>query len=254
MLNLTLVNFIIKAAIRDKLFIAALIIILLSSILSIFFGTAAVIEQDQFSAVFMAASLRIVAAVSMIISICFYIRRLSDDRQVEYLLSRPVSKISLILSHSAAYAAITLPLCFCVSLPILFISQKLDISMSWFWIITVYLELLIVSNAAIFFAMVLKSSFGACASTLSFYVLARLMGHILGISHSLNGSTTLMGLNKVFETISIIIPRLDLLGQSSWLIYGAVEYTQILFIIVHALLFIGLLIVATCVDLLRREF
>lgn len=254
MISIPVVKMALKAAIRDKLLIAAFLIILCSSLLSVFFGSAAVIEQDLFAAVYMAAGLRLVSAISIILSVCFYIRRLFDDRQIEYLLSRPISKVSLIISHAFAYVILSLPITILVAMPILMISSKLPETALPIWLLTIYIELVIAANIAVFCSMVIKSSFGACAATLSFYVFGRLVGEILGIVHASASNSLTQGLSKVFEFVSIIVPRLDLMGQSSWLIYGDVSITQVTYIIMHGVLFVVLLILATCIDLLRKQF
>ena len=254
MISSPIVKMALKAAFRDKLFIAAFLILLCSSLVSVFFGSAAIIEQDQFTAAYMAASLRIVSALALILAICFYIRRLFDDRLIEYLLSRPISKVSLVLSHVCAYFLLALPITFLVALPVLWISQNLSDNMTWLWLLTIYIELVIVSCASVFFSMVIKSSFGACLAAISFYTFARIVGELLGIVHA-NITSPLMGLlSKLFEFVTIVVPRLDLLGQSSWLIYGNASLNEIGFVILHGALFIVLIIIASCIDLYRKQF
>ncbi len=110
-------------------------------------------------------------------------------------------------------------------------------------------------NVAFFFAMILSSAATASMAVFGFYILSRLMGQILGIIDTGNKIYNLPILEKAIQLISSIMPRLDLFGQTSWLVYGAPETgISIGFIVFQTLLFTIIVIFAALLDLKWREF
>jgi hypothetical protein len=61
-------------------------------------------------------------------------------------------------------------------------------------------------------------------------------------------------LPTIMQGISMLMPRLDLLTQTSWLVYGPDPAVGITFIIVQGVLFSSILLVASLIDLHRRQF
>jgi len=138
-----LTGYVLSAAIKDKIFLlfVGLVAIILS--LSIFFGSSAVIEQDQFSTVFTSGALRIASSFTLILFIVFYFRRSFDNRDVDELVGSAL-----------------------------------------LWGFTLFLELVVLSVMAMFFGVALSTAVSATLMTVSFYILARLMGDIIGILES----------------------------------------------------------------------
>ena len=124
-----------------------------------------------------------------------------------------------------------------------------------YWSSGMVCEYLLIVNVALFFSMVLSSPVAASLSSFGFYVLARLVGQLLYIAQhpilEIPGTRFLSGL---FQIISMIIPRLDLMTQTGWLIYGVVEPKDIVFIMIQGLFFLLLILIATLIDLRRRQF
>ena len=71
MKSLILINYVIKAAIRDRLILGVSLMLVLATALSFFMASAAITEQDQFAAVFSAGSIRILNAVGLVLFIVF---------------------------------------------------------------------------------------------------------------------------------------------------------------------------------------
>jgi hypothetical protein len=124
------------------------------------------------------------------------------------------------------------------------------------WLAGVGGELLITANVAFFFAMVLSSPVSASMATLGFYVLARLMGQLLAIvSESFTmfpGSELLV---HILQAVSMVIPRFDLMTQTSWLLYDVTNVLKgYIFIVIQSLFFLGMIWVATMIDFVKRQF
>lgn len=248
----TLTQYALTAAFRDKLFISFLAIVAVGISLSIFTGSSAIIEKDQFSTVFAAGGLRMAGVMGLVLFIVFYIRRSFDHRDIDFLLSRPVSRITFVLSHSLAFTVLAAFMAFVIFTSVyLSVPQKFH-SGHMLWSVSLLIEFVIVTNIAFFFSMVLPSATMAALGVFGFYVFSRMIGHIMGIMEATPGYEML---DNLLSFISIFIPRLDLMGQTAWLLYGAEGGTGgLVFIIFQGVVFSTLVILATMIDLTRRQF
>lgn len=273
MFSAPLVRYVLTAALRDRLLITLFIMIACGAGIGVFLGAAAVTEQESFSVVFGAGGLRFLGVIGLVLFICFYMRRAFENKEVEFLLSRPLSRLAYLGSHALAFILLALMIAICVTLAIL-AGGRPDPSGLLTWGVSVAGEYAVMAVAAMFFAVMLSSAAGSALATLGFYALGRLMGLLIGIARLPGENLFFDVMNNAMELISILIPRFDLLGQTSWLVYGVEGAGGIVlrpdagamsvaafgalgaggFIVVQSLVFCGLLMAATVFDFRRREF
>lgn len=273
MLSAPLVRYILTAALRDRLLITLFVMIACGAGLGVFLGAAAVTEQESFSTVFGAGGLRFLGVTGLILFISFYMRRAFDNKEVEFLLARPLSRLQYLFSHALAFVLLAAFIGCCVSAALMF-SGKPHIGGLVVWGFSIVGEYAIMAVAALFFSIMMTSAAGSALAALGFYALARLIGILLGIA-KLRGENIFFDiLNNAMELISVIVPRLDLLGQTSWLVYGVEGAGGIVlrqdagaaavwalstlgplgFIAIQSTIFCGLLLTAALFDFRRREF
>jgi hypothetical protein len=254
MINASLFRYILKAAARDKFFLSAAVLMVVVTCLSFFFGSSVVTEQDQFARSFAAFGFRLFGVVCLVLFVVAHIRRSFETRDVDSLLSRPLTRPSFILTHAAAFSMLAIILVVMMGgLGILFQLGALHGGI-FIWWGSVALEFIIMANVALFFALVM-SSFTACAGIIfAFYLLSRLMGEILGILAKGGDSGVMLILNKVMTLISIVIPRFDLMGQTQWIVHETPTQEMFLLIFGHGVVFTVLVILAAMIDLRRRQF
>lgn len=250
----SLIQYVLKAAIRDKLIIAMLVLIALTSSMSIFMASSAITEQDQFLAVYASGSLRIVAILGLIVFTAFFVRRSFEHKDVEFILSRPISRINFVLSYAAAFSILAVIISAACGLALLAISPALLSSELLLWTFSIMIEAIIMINMAFFFSMILSSAATAVMGVLAFYVLARMMGQILGILASGTAGPVSQGIEVVMSMVSSITPRLDLMGQTSWLVYGIGPDVNLMFIAIQGGIFLFLILIAALLDLVLRQF
>lgn len=251
-----LISYIFKAALRDRLMLSVFLMMIVGASLSIFLGSAAALEKDQFAIVFMAGSLRIACMVALILFVIFYVRRSFDGKDVEFILSKPIGRVSYILSHVAAFSSLAMIVSALCGLCVYAVSGHYFGAGHLLWLASIMVENIIMVNVALFFAMVVRSAVGASIAALGFYVLGRMMGQILGIIDAgAEGFILNNILSALMQIVSIMMPRLDLMGQTSWLIYGA-ESSAIGYgyIFMQCAVFLALIVSASIFDLLRQKF
>jgi hypothetical protein len=273
MISKPIVGFVLTAAVRDRLITTFVFLLLIATSMATFLGSAAVTEQDQFSLVYASGTLRFAGVLCLILFISFHIRRSFESKEVEFLLSRPISRLTFVLSHIAAFFVLAFFIAAIVA-GIVFASSAPDVYGWSVWSISLFVEFAIVSILAMFFAMVLSSAAGAALACLGFYALARMMGMVLGIAVLPAEGVLDDVLGYIVELISVFIPRLDLMAQTSWLVYGgevlhhfevdrfASEWAKNLietlgvpvFIALQGIIFSVFLVVCTSFDFVRKQF
>lgn len=254
MISPSLVRYVLTAALRDRLYLAIILAIAVGASLSLFIGSAAVIESSAFVVVFCAAGLRFVAVAGLVLFVSFYIRRSFESRDAELLLSRPVSRFSFLLSHAAAFSVLAAVTALMVGTALFLMAPHKPTPGLFLWGSSMAVELVIMANAALFFAMVLGSAVAAALASGGLYVLARMIGDLLGIAQAYSAEGGSGILTQILQVISMVVPRLDLMAQSSWLVYGPEDSIGFLFLLVQLVLYSALLIGAALVDLTRRQF
>lgn len=270
-MSFPIIKFVGIAALRDKILITFLILVLMIGSLSGFFGSATVTEQMDFALVYKAGSLRLAGVISLILFICFYMRRAFETKEVEYLLTRPVSRLQYILSHAASFALIGLFLAVLIA-GVILVTGSPNIGGWALWTYSLAIEYVLMALIAMFFSLVVTSPAGSALICIAFYALARMIGTILGISNLPTDSLITEGLGYIMEVISIIVPRFDIMGQTSWLVYGkesasgfeidrfaeSAGYIKSIglswFLYLQALGFSVLLITASAYDFSRKQF
>lgn len=252
MVSKTLIRYVVTAAIRDKLILGMCILLLMAVSLSMFMGSAAITEQDQFAAVFSAGSIRILNCLGLVLFVVFFIRRSFEGRDIEFLLSRPPTRLQIILSFAAGFSILAIVMGVISGLSVIALSPHLFSDGHILWITSLIIENIIMVNVALFFSMILTSAATGAFACFGFYVLSRMMSQLLGIIDSDKG----IGyghLQNIMEGVSMLMPRMDLMTQTSWLVYGA-EGLSYGFLLFQGLIYCGVLITASYIDLLRRQF
>lgn len=240
---------------RDRLVLSFLALLVVATCLSIFIGSTAVIEARQFTLVFSAGGLRIAGVAGIVLFVVFFIRRAFDTKDIEYLLSRPISRFSFVVSHAIACSVLAFAAATLISITLFIVVPNNTIDEGfWLWAISLITELVIMANVAFFFAMVLTSAVSSALAVFALYIMARMMGTLLGVIHA---GLTFPGadiFSAVFQFVSLIVPRLDLMAQTSWLIYGVEDAIGFGFVLTQLIVYTAMIVAATYVDLKRRQF
>lgn len=241
--------------------------------LAIFLGGASITEKESFALVFGAAGLRFLSVIGIVLFCCFYMRRSFETKEVEFLLSRPISRLTFLFSHAVAFMILALLLAGVVTGVVFFLGRPNPAGLAA-WGLSIGVENMIMAVSSLFFSMVLSSAAGSALATLGLYVLSRLIGTLLGIAALPADKAVYAILNNAMDVISILVPRLDMMGQTSWLVYGvggsggvgfleragAFSHAMMAhlgivgFLGVQGLLFVSLLMAATAFDFVRRQF
>ena len=167
-----LVAYLVRAALGERLFAGLLGALLLSAALAAFLGSTVLVEQREFAAVLTASAARLAVVLALVLFTCFHIRRAFDSREVDLLLSRPVSRADFVLAHALMLILCAALLAALAGLTVAVIARPAPAAWGW-WTLSVFLEATIVALAALFFALALRSGVTSALACLGLYLLGR---------------------------------------------------------------------------------
>lgn len=251
---LTNVRYILITALRDWLFSGLFIAILVATAISVTLGSTAFIEEKEMTLAFASSSARLILMTGLIVFVCFHIRNAFDTKEIDVILSRPISRSNLVLSYWLGFGFVGLLLTIPVIALIALIGVG-DFSGFVVWSSSILLEMGLVIALALFSAFTLRSAVSSVLGCMGFYVLSRMMAFFVFASNTgMFASTKFIVLKWILQAISTLLPRLDFFGKSEWLVYGSLNASDWQLYVVQALFFIPLLLIATMIDFRRKQF
>ena len=243
---------ILYASKRDALFIGTTFLVICFSALSCFLGSMALVEAQEARIVYTAGTSRIAVIIGFTIFIIFYIKRLFENHEIEVILSHSISRQKIILGFFAGFSVILLTLL----LPVLLILTllKTPFTSTLIWCLSVYLEGLVVLSFAICCGLMIKSQVLSLSTCFLLYLISRTIGNFVAYIE-LSAKIDIMSVfASILKVISIVIPRFDLFGKTSWLIYNDISINDCIMFVVQSLIFCGIFISMAIIDFRKKEF
>jgi ABC-type transport system involved in multi-copper enzyme maturation permease subunit len=252
-----ILKYIFLTALRDWLYIGLLIILSGAFGISSLIGQTALSEEIPMQTVYFASTARIITICGMILFICFHIKRSFENKEIQFILSKPISRYKFIIAYWISFNIISLLLITPIVLTISIFSSANLASLS-FWTLSLILELLLISTFAIVSSFILESAVSSVLATFSFYLLARMMGffvYAVAIPKTTAEISSFIGFNKsLLKFLSVLFPRLDLFTKSDWLLYGIQNYGELNLILIQSLIYIPLMLSIAFFDFKRKQF
>ncbi len=251
----SILKYILLAGIRDRLYIGLFITLAASFSLSIFLGSTSFVEAQQTTAAYIAGSSRAILAIGMILFVCLSVARAFENKEVEFIISKSISREQFILSYIAGFFLAAFLIFIPLVIAILVVTQANKFGLL-IWSASLLSELMIVISFALLASLILKNSFSAIMASFGFYMISRLMGvFVLAINlpQDISQAKT-QSLGFGLKLLSALFPRLDLFTQSEWLSYGISNGSNLKIIFIQALIYIPLMIFMAFHDFKKKQF
>lgn len=251
----SILGYILRNGLRDRLYLGIFITLIIAFCLSIFLGSTMIVEQQQNTSAFIAGSSRAILALGMILFVCLSVSRSFENKEVEFILSKSISRQAFILAYLIGFFLAAL-LIFIPLIAAILIVTKAQIFGLLLWSASLLGELTIVMAFALLASLILKNPLAAIMASLSFYAISRLMGiFVLAIElpdNFLFAKSHILAL--ILKIFSAVFPRLDLFAQSSWLNYPITDFTSLKIILWQSAVYIPLLIFMSFHDFKKKQF
>jgi hypothetical protein len=252
-----ILKYIILTAVRDWFFVALIIGIFVIFGISSLLGFTALSEQGAMQLVVFAGSVRLLLVCGMIIFVCFYIARSFENKEISFILSKNISREKFIFAYWLGFNIVAQILLIPIAILILLFFVNINTVGLFQWFISMSFELAIVTSFCVAISLIIKNSVFSVMFTFGFYILSRMMGFFYDLLYTSSNSRVVGILvdisNGIFRTISILVPRLDLFGQTDWLVYGANE-NMLLIITLQSIIYIFLLFIIAFYDFKKKQF
>jgi len=252
---LTNIRYILITALRDWLFVGLLASILFATAISATLGSTAFLEEREMTITFASGASRIILMIGLIVFVCFHIRNAFDTKEIDVIMSRPISRSNLVIAYWLGFALVAVLL----TVPVIGIIAMIGVN-NWAgffgWAVSLLLETFIVVALALFSAFTLRSAVTAVIASMGFYTISRMMAFFVVTSQSgmVGGETKYAVMKYILIAISTIVPRLDFFAKSQWLIYGFDSSQDWIVFLVQAVVFLPLLVLASIADFRRKQF
>lgn len=254
----TIIRYVLLTALRDRLFLVLILGLLIGAGLSHFLAKTSMIEIDQMRIVLAAGVTRIIVVLGMVVFVAFHIRHAFETREIDVILSRPISRVALVQAFWTGFVGVGTLLVAAGAL-IVFLSGTQEAGPGFFlWAGSLLLEVWLVTAIALFASLIMRSAVASVLVCLGFYVFARMAGYFL-----LTMQSRLLfqeAINNIIAKgavrgLAIFIPRLDFYADTSWLVYEVenVVHTAQLFLLQSAV-YIPVLLLAAIIDFRRKQF
>lgn len=221
-------------------------------LVSVFFRAIAITESDRIQLSLFATFSRIALVLLMALHVASTMARQFTDKETDFVLALDLTRLQYLAGRYLGYCAVAAATALSAGLVLLAYGPQAN---ALAWSASIALELMLIAAMTMFFVVSIVQIASALIFVIAFYLLARSIAALQLLSHSPVFSNTdiwtVLG-QKAVDGIALILPRLDLFSQSSWLIEGS-RAPELTTIFLQACAYIGMLFAASVFDLQRKE-
>src|ERR1700704_6656205 len=187
--------------------------------LAAFLAQVAVTESLALQASIVAALLRACAVFLIAAHVASSTLRELNDKELERMLSLPLSRSTQYLGRLAGFALCGIALAVACAAPLLLWASAGTVAL---WALSLACECALVAAAALFFSMALAQLVPAIAATAGMYLLARAISAIQAIASGplAESSFASEAARWTVQGVALLLPRLDAATRTEWLLYG----------------------------------
>ncbi len=254
----TIIRYVLLTALRDRLFLVLILGLLIAAGLASALANTSLVEIEQMRVVFTAGVARIILIIGMIVFVAFHVRSAFDSREIDVILSRPISRATLVLAYWTGFAVVATCLTLCSALIVYLTGSQALTPGFGLWALSLMLESWLIIAIALFTSLLIRSAVANVMVCLGFYALARMMGYFLITIQSrllFTDHYSNLAAKWSVKGISLFVPRLDFFAETSWLVYAVDNLSHSLMLFgTQALVYTPLLLLAAIVDFRKKQF
>ena len=249
----TLARTVLLEAVRNRLLWLAAVVFAVAFGLAQFLNQVAITESREIQAALLAALLRVAAVFIVVTFVITSMVRESSDKVTELMLSLPAPRATYFFGKFAGYAAVALILALFCALPLALFAHPGGLAI---WTASLLCELLIVTAMSLFCVLSLTQVVPAFAAVAGFYLLSRSMAamQIIAGAALQEPTPTDRVVNAIVELIALVLPALDRMTQTAWLLESAPGANVLGAIAGQTAIYLALIGAAALFDLYRKNF
>lgn len=240
-------------AIRGRLFVIALIGVLLGLGGAFFLGELAITESNEVRVSIVAAVLRLGAVFLLIAFVVSSTTRELHDQLVSFVIAQAIPRWRYLLGKLGGFICVGVLLAALIGLPL---GLLVPADRVMVWTGSLALELSIVAALSLFCSLTLTQFVAAFSAASAFYLLARMMDGIQILVGPLANHTAWSDrvMTGLVQALSHLMPDLAHFTQAGWLLDSTVGASALGPIVLQAAIYVTLLGAAALFDFYRQNF
>lgn len=240
-------------AIRNRLLWVVAAVMVATLGLAQFLNQVAITESVEIQASIAAALLRLAAVFIVVTFVITAMVRESNDKVTELILSQAAPRSAYFLGRFAGFSLVAVTVALLFALPLGLFSPAARLVL---WTGSLVFELLVMVSVSLFCVLSLTQVLSAFAATAGFYLLSRSMAAMQVIAsaplaeHRLTDNVVA----GIVNAIALLLPSLDRMTQTAWLVDTPPDARLIFEIVMQSLLYVVLIASAALFDLHRKNY
>jgi ABC-type Na+ efflux pump permease subunit len=217
-----------------------------------FLSRVAIAEASALQFSTAGALLRACAVFLIAAHVVASVSREANDKGLELALALPVSRPAYFVGKLAGFSCAGALLAAFFALPLLIWARPVDLAAWWLSLVA---ETGLVAAAALFFASAMAQTVAALAATAGLYLLGRSIAAIQAIASAplAGDSLAAVAARWFVDLLGLLLPRLDAVTRSDWLLYGVPDAGALLRALLGLGIYFLLLAAAGLFDFSRRN-
>ncbi|MCF8481025.1 MAG: hypothetical protein K9H25_11380 [Rhodospirillum sp.] len=189
-------------------------LVLATALIGAFLGKTTLVEGHDSALILAGSGARLALVGGLATLVTTHLDRLRQGRELERLATLPLSPLALMAGLWLGWLPLALALAVLVGGLLLWLGASGPGLAAWTTCLAV--EGAVIVALALFSGITLRRGV-ALAATLCLYAFARLSGLFLAIAHHRAEGAGLAWSEPLLTGLALVVPRLDLFGQSAWL-------------------------------------
>jgi ABC-type transport system involved in multi-copper enzyme maturation permease subunit len=239
-------------ALRNHLIWLVALVVMIGAGLSVFLHELAITESRQIQVALLASLLRFCAVFLIAAFVVTSMAREFNDKGLDLLLALPLPRAAYLLGKLTGFAALALLPALLFGLLAAFFAHPMQ---TMLWTASLVCELWLIAACSLACVLTFKQILPALSAVAGFYMLARSVGTLQLIGHNALNNNTLSQqvINVVLDTISTLLPHLDLFTSTEWLTYDTGTWAILGSLLMQTLVYLILLTGVALFDLYRKN-
>ena len=239
-------------AVRFRLFIMSITVVLGLSGLAGFLGELSITETSKVQVSVTASLLRVFSIVIVCLFVITSVLKELNDKGLEILLSLSMPRYAYLFGKFSGFAGIALCISLMACLPLLLYVPAVRVSC---WFLSLVCEHLLIISLSLACLLTFSGASLAFVAVMSFYLLSRSMEalSLLSASPILAADTVAQDfIYLLVAALALVLPELHVFTRSDWLVYG-VDVTDMGTVLTQTLVYLAVLLSVGLFDLYRKN-
>jgi hypothetical protein len=244
----------IREAIRSRLVAVWLLLVIIAIGAQMFVGALSMMQGQTVTLSIVAPICRALAVMVTASFVIASVSREMSERGIEIIFSAPIPRVVWVFGRLGGFSLISTGTALCAALPLAINANLFALSV---WTFSLAAELILVAAIALMVSVAIVRMPLALMAFMAVYVCARMIGVIQMLQQSdpLEGSGSIAPSGWLIEALAALLPRLDLLTRTEWLVESVSSglLSALSPVLIQVPVFAGIAIVVAAIDLHRRH-